>query len=344
MKPYINPKTLLFLTCIFFLICSPGLSLEIEEQVMGIGILSEIYGLWSGPVFSDTPAGSFDAWYVDFRPVSAGQVSQYSTLDADTLNYMSFFIVKHDNQLKVALRTEGVFQNQGCVTYEVVDRVDEEGRYYRFSDFQAGTERAYTEFTFKDEELLMEVYTNKFNRVSPLELHSRWVAKRGDVRAAQAAAFDLQFPQPVIIKDFSDVFSNMSESIYFTFENDPYSSSSQPYVGSVTVDMAIDEVLHVEEEHELFLLLTTESLFKGLKYIEENMKYVSRYVFLPVGTDSYTFRNVHPGTYYLYSYNDIHNDKRHTRGDYMSSNIHNSFTLQPRGHVTVDTEIDFIIP
>ena len=115
-------------------------------------------------------------------------------------------------------------------------------------------------------------------------------------------------------------------------------------MGSVTVDIALDDGLQVEEHHELFLLLTTESLFEGLKYIEENMKYVSRYVFLPVGTKTYTFRNVHPGTYYLYSYNDIHNDKRHKHGDYMSSNIHNSFTLAPRGHVKVDTEIDFIIP
>jgi hypothetical protein len=169
--------------------------------------------MWNGPVFSDTPAGSFDTWYVDFRTVSASQVSQYSTLDADTLNYVSSFIVKHDDQLKVALRTEGVFQNKGCVTYEVVDRVNEAERYYRFSDFQAGTKRAYTELIFKDEELLMEVYTDKFNRVSSLELHSRWVARRGGVRATQTAASRLQFPQPAMVKDFTDVFENMSESI-----------------------------------------------------------------------------------------------------------------------------------
>jgi hypothetical protein len=311
---------------------------------MGFGILREISGLWNGPVFSDTPAGSFDKWYVDFRSVSAGQVSQYSTLDADTLNYMSFFIVKHDNQLKVALRTEGVFQNQGCVTYEVIDRVRESDRYYRFSDFQAGTKRAYTEFTFKDNELLMEVYTNKFNTVSPLELHSRWVARRGDVQAAHVAASQLDFPQPVMIKDFSDVFSYMSESIYFTFENDPYGSSTQPYVGSVTVNISIDDDLNIEHDHELFLLLTTESLFKGLKYVEENMKYVSRYVFLPADTDTYTFNNVHPGTYYLYSYNDVNSDRKHLRGDHMSSDIHNTFTLPPEGHVRVDTLIDFVIP
>jgi hypothetical protein len=136
----------------------------------------------------------------------------------------------------------------------------------------------------------------------------------------------------------------MSESIYFTFENDPYSSSSQPYVGNVTVNISIDPNLKVKSDHEFFLLLTAESLFEGLKYDIENLKYISRYVYLPVNTKSYTFNNVHPGKYYLYSYNDINNDKKHLSGDYMSSVLNNVFTLKAEGHVTVDTKIDFVIP
>ncbi len=113
-----------------------------------------------------------------------------------------------------------------------------------------------------------------------------------------------------MVKDFPGVFKNISESIYLSFENDPYSSSSQPYVGNVTVNISIDEDLKVENSHELFLLLTTESLFEGLKYEKERLKYIFRYVYLPVNTKKYTFNNVHPGTYYLYSYNDLNNDKR----------------------------------
>ena len=158
-----------------------------EEGVLRFGILGRLPGLWHGTVSTTTPAGSFDNWYVYFRPVSAGQVSQYSTLDARTINYISFFIVRHEGRLKVALRTEGVFDGKGCVTYEVVDTVRESEGYYRFADFPAGDDRAYTEFTFKDDEFLMEVYTNRFNRVSPLELHSRWRARLGDRNAAAEA-------------------------------------------------------------------------------------------------------------------------------------------------------------
>lgn len=347
LKMFILKKTVPFLISFFFLVNFPLVALEkpeSDETVFGFGILHRLPGLWNGPVSSDTPAGNFPNWYVDFRPVAPGQVSQYSTLDAQTLNYMSFFIVRHNKQLKVALRTEGVFQNKGCVTYEVMDTVREAEGYYRFSDFQAGDRRAYTQFTFRGDKLQMEVYTNKFNTVSPLRLHSRWTAERNDVTASAAAVDHFHFPRPEMVKDFSDVFKGMAESIYFTFEHDPYSSASQPYVGTVTVKIAIAENLKVKKSDELFLLLTTTSLFKGLKYIKENMKFVSRYVYLPVTTRSYTFNNVHPGTYYLYAYNDINNDKHHTGGDYMNSDINNTFTLPAGGNIAVDTEIDFVLP
>jgi hypothetical protein len=323
---------------------SAGITNANDKNVLGFGFLNRIPGLWSGPVFSDTPAGSFPMWYVDFRPVSPSQVSQYTTLDPDTKNNISFFIVKHDDQLKVAMRTEGIFQNKGCVTYEVMDTAKESKGYYRFSDFNSGDKRAYTEFTFKKDELIMEVYTNKFNTVKPLQLHSRWEAKLADRSAALDAISHFNYPQPVMIKDFSDAFKNMHESIYFTFENDPYDSSSQPYVGQVTFSISIDEKLKVEDHHELFLVLITQSLFDGYNYVEENLKYISKCIFLPVNTKTFTFNNVHPGTYYLYSYIDVNSDRRFLSGDYVSSNFEHTFTLSFKSQTTVDTFIDFVIP
>jgi hypothetical protein len=319
--------------------CSQG-----KEEVFGMGFLKKIPGQWSGPVTTSTGAGNFDNWYVDFRPVSAGQVSAYSTLDANTSNFLTFFIVRHDGKLKLAQRTEGIANGKGCVTYEVMDSVNESAGFYRFSDFQSHENRAYSQFTIKDDQFIMDVYTTKFNKVHPAENHAKWTAKLGSRKAAQEAIDYFKFPQPVMIKDFTDVFKNMPESIYYTFENDPYPSKSQPYVGTVTVNISIDEKLKVEKKHELFLMLTTESLFDGIKYNPDNLKYISRYVYLPVGTKSYTFEKVHPGKYYLYSYNDINNDKKHKTGDYMCSNVNNIVELKAEGSVTVDTKIDFVIP
>jgi hypothetical protein len=265
-------------------------------------------------------------------------------MDANTINYTSFFIVKHNNKKRIAMRTEGVFMNQGCVTYEVMDSVDEANGYYRFSDFQAGEQRAYTEFIFDENKLTMQTFTNVFNKQSTTSLHSKWDAVLADRNASAKAKEYFSFPKPVVVKDFTDVFRNLKETIYFTFENDPYPTDPQPYVGTVTVNIKIDEKLKVKKNHELFIVLSTESIFDGLKYKEENLKYFSKYAFLSADTKSFTFTNVHPGTYYLYSYNDVNNDKKHKKGDYMSSNLENIIEVIPEKNIYVETIIDFKIP
>ena len=182
------------------------------------------------------------------------------------------------------------------------------------------------------------------DKVNPLQLHSKWQAKLGSRKAAVDAIAHFKFPQPVMVKDFSTAFKNMTESIYYTFENDPYPSSPQPYVGSVTVNISIDKALKIKGNEEVFLLLTTEPLFDGLKYKSENLKYKSKYVFLPVTKKSFTLTNVHPGKYYLYSFVDVNGDKKNTTGDYMCSNASNVFTLLPSNTAVMDTKVDFVIP
>jgi len=336
--------SLIFIFIFGFQFMQSSIAQENSEDILGYGFLSRIIGQWSGPVTSATPAGDFPMWYVDFRPVSASQVSQFSMLDSQTVNNMSFFIVKYHNELTLAMRTEGCFNKQCCVTYEVIDSVSESNGYYRFCDFQGGKERVFTEFRFTENTLVMEVYTNRFNQQEELTLHSHWEANLGSKDAANNTIKHFNYPQAVMVKDFTDAFKNMKESIFFTMENDPYSSSSQPYVGSVTVDISISKNLKLAEDHELFLLLTTESLFEGLKYDSDKKKSFSKYIFLPINTKKYTIRNVHPGTYYLYSYDDINQDKQHLSGDYMSSDIENIIEVKENSNTNAQTIIDIIIP
>ena len=312
--------------------------------VFGIGILKRLPGQWRGPVYSSTPAGSFENWYVDFRPVSAGQVSQYSSIDADTINYISFFIVRRGGRLVVAMRTEGVFQNKGCVTYEVADTVRESDGYYRFSDFQSGDRRAYTSFAFRGEEMVMEVYTSRFNTVNPPVLHSKYTARLAGRSAASKAVRRFSFPGRAAVKDFTNVFRNMKESIYFDLDRDPYPSSSQPHTGRVTVNIGFDGKLPVDNSHEVLVLLTTESLYDGLKYDPERLKYISRHAYLKPDAKTCVFKNVHPGRYYLYAYVDVNGDRKYLSGDFMSSDINRTFELAPGGTVSVRTKIDFVIP
>ncbi|MBU0489895.1 MAG: hypothetical protein KKA07_04250 [Bacteroidetes bacterium] len=315
-----------------------------SEKVAGFGFLTKICGQWNGPVYSSTPAGSFDQWFVDFRPVSANQVSQFSSMDENTLNFTSFFIVKHENQMKVAMRTEGVFKGKGCVTYEVIETADDEKGYYRFADFKKGVNRAYSEFRFNGDSLIMEVYTNKFNKVKPLQLHTRWTAVSGGKKPAEDAISHFQFPKAEICKDFSKAFSGLDESIYYTYENDPYKIEDQPYTGTFVIDIEIDEKLEVAPSDEILIMLTTESLFEGIKYKKENLKYISRSIYTTGNSKSCTVTNVHPGKYFLYAFVDKNNDKKHLSGEYMSSDLGNVISLSDQGETSAKTKIDFVIP
>ncbi len=315
-----------------------------NDKVLGFEFMKKIPGLWNGPVSSATSAGSFTSWYVDFRPISSAQVSQFSMLDSNTVNNMSFFIVKDNNKLKVALRTEGCFKDKCCVTYEVMDSVNDAKGYYRFSDVVSGVKRAFTEFVFQDEQFVMKVYTTKFNKVNPLELHSTFTAKLATREYASQTGVRFNYPQPVMIKDFSDEFKNMKESIFFSFENDPYKSEAQPYVGSASIHISINPEFDTKNSDEICVLLTTEPLFEGIQYLKENLKFISKYVYLPYGTTNYTLKNVHPGKYYIYTFLDRDKDKKHGKGDYMSSNTIQSFIVTDKGDATVNALIDFVIP
>lgn len=323
---------------------SDGITGSDTTKILGYSFLRKIVGQWQGPVFSSTPAGSNDCWQVDFRPVSPAQVSQYTSIDTSALNYTSFFIVQHEKQLKIAMRTEGVFNNKGCVTYEVMDSVNEATGYFRFSDFQAGMKRAYTVFRFSEDGFVMEVFTTKFNRVTTPELHSRWETKLSGREAARPAIRQFNFPRAIMVKDFSTCFSNRPESIYYTFEEDPYPSCPQPYVGKLTVNIRIADTLTTGGMGGIYLLFTTQPLFEGLKYLSERLKYTSRYITLPAACRHVTLTNVHPGTYYVYSFMDKDGDRKHLSGDLMSSKTDNGITVKPEGEVEAETTIDLIIP
>ena len=343
-KYLISPLVLMVISFVLILTNSCKREKPLGTEVYGFEFFNKIPGLWHGPVSSTTSAGSFDNWYVDFRPVSENQISQFSLLDTNTVNIVSFFIVKFKNQLKVAMRTEGCFKNQCCVTYEVMDSVNEASGFYRFSDFVRGTKRAYTEFVFNNDAMTMKVYTNKFNTVNPLQPHSTWTATLGSRSNVTEATAHFSYPQSTMTRDFSDAFKNMTESIFFTFENDPYASMAQPYVGSLTAHISIDSVLPTDTTNKIFLLFTTKPLFNGVMYNADNLKYISKYVLLSIETSNYHIKDMHPGTYYVYSLIDKNHDNQYLSGDYMNSNFNNSITVLEKQDVNVNTVIDFVIP
>jgi hypothetical protein len=319
-----------------------------STNVMGYSILSKLPGIWNGPVNSSTMLGSYPEWIVDFRPVSAAQVSAKNELDSLNNIFMNFFIVKHANSYKMALRNGGGFAGANRIAYAVIDSVSEttNNYFYRFSDFRKGRNRVYTNILFKDDSLSIHVYTNKYNTLTTPVSHMHWKAKLQDLTSTSSAISNFSFPQKQMVKDFSTTFDGRPEAIYYNSDlaNDPYNVASQPYLGKTTVNVSYNSTHVPDPSKKVFLMITTQTLFSGFTFNPAQLKYRSRYVFLAANDYQFTFDYMHPGTYYLYALYDSNGDGTFSSGDWISSNLSNSFTLAPLGHQTVNTMIDFTIP
>jgi hypothetical protein len=325
----------------------PG-TINSSTDVKGYGLLSRLVGIWNGPVTSSTMLGSYPEWIVDFRPVSGAQVSAKNELDSVNNILMSFFIVKHANAYKMAFRNGGGFAGSNRIAYAVVDSVSESTNnyFYRFSDFRAGKNRLYTNVLFRNDSLIIHVYTNVYNTLTTPTSHMIWKAKRQDITSASNAVAHFSFPQKQMVKDFSTTFDSKPEAIYYDSDlaNDPYNVASQPYLGKTTVNINYNASHTPDPNKKVFLMITTQALFSGFTYIPANLKYRSRYVFLAASDTQFTFDYMHPGSYYLYSFYDSNGDGLFTSGDWTASNLNNTFTLSELGTQTVNTMIDFTIP
>jgi len=317
-----------------------------STNIQGYNILSKLPGIWNGPVTSSTALGSYPEWIVDFRPISASQVSAKSELDKVNDIFMSFFIVKHDNKFKMAFRNGGGFAGNQRIAYAVLDSVQEDSNqsYFRFVDFKAGENRVYTEMIFKADSLNMKVFTNKYGTLATPIIHMHWKPKRVDNTSTQAATTLFNFPQKKMQRDFSTTFDGLGESIFYSQAQDVYNEAAQPYLGKTTVNISFDNSLTVEASKKVFIMITTQPLFNGFVFNAANLKYRSRYVILAANDNNYTFTNMHPGTYYVYALYDKDGNNNFSSGDYTSSNFSNSITLTDKGETNAAVNINFVIP
>jgi hypothetical protein len=321
---------------------NPGLTAS--TPVKGYSMLSHIGGIWSGPVSSTTALGSFPEWILDLRAIAGGQVSGKSELDSLNDIFLSFFIVKYNNQYSLAMRNGGGFAGMYRISYLLCDSVYESSteQYYRFSDFKMGIARAYTEYHFRNDSLYMKTYTNRYNTVNPATLHMEWNAARKDTTYHNGAAVVHGFPQKLLTKDFSSSFSATTESIFYDTTLDPYPEGDQPYLGKATVNITYTASTPGTQS---FVIFTTQPLFSGMSFQSSNLKYRSRYVILPVSDQQYTFTYLHPGTYYAYVLNDANGDQTFSSGDHINSPLSViSFTLNPESQVSIPITVGFTIP
>lgn len=323
--------------------------LEINENdlVLGFSILEKIPGIWNGPVTSSTPLGSYPEWIVDFRPISASNISAKNELDRLNDIFMSFFIVKHDCQNKIAFRNGGGFAGLERISYMLLDSVFENSSlsYYRFSDPIAKGKRVYSDVVFKNDSMIIEVYTNKYNTLTEPVSHMKWKASLRDATSAEDAIALFDFPKKQLEQDFTNTFNGLSEAVFYSMAQDPFPVEDQPHIGNTTVTVNINNPAIVDNTKKVLILVSTEPLFNGFIFNIGNLAFRSRYVFVDAANiTDFTFDYMHPGKYYVNAIYDTDGDFLFSSGDYMNSNFDMEVELASKGNAATNVTINFEIP
>ncbi len=319
--------------------------LDPSTNVMGYGILSKLPGIWSGSVNSATSLGSFPNWTLDFRPISASQVSGKSELDSLNDIFLSFFIVRDGDNYKIAFRNGGSWAGKKRITYQIIDSVFESPSYsfYRFSDFVKGKIKTSYEIEFKGDSMFQRAYTNKYNTIPTAILHIDWRSAKQNGTSTANAISHFAFPQKKMVRDFTDAFAGRIESVWYTFDGDPYAEADQPYVGKVNTSYTFSSSLSIAPTNDVYVIITTQPLFSGTTFNTAALKTLARFVILHPNQTKYTFDNFHPGDYYLYALYDKDGNGLFTSGDYVSYSNAN-FTVTEKQTSTVSTQINLVIP
>lgn len=324
----------------------PPPAITASTSVKGYNLLAKICGIWNGPVTSTTPLGGYPEWIVDFRPIGASQVSAKNELDTANSIFMSFFIVYHNSEYKLAFRNGGTFNSMNRTAYMVADSVSENGTsaYYRFVDFVKGGKRTITEVIFNSDSLRIRSFTNKYNTLSTPTIHMDWKAALRDTSSCQPAKTAFKFPQKTLVKDFSNTFSGLTESVYYQTTNEPYPESQQPYLGQSSLSYTVIPSLTLNPAQKVFIIVTTQPLFPGGVFSSTNLKYRSRYVILQAKpTNTFLFNYMHPGSYFLYAFYDANGNGLPDSGDFIST-ANTQFSSPVQSATSATTQINFTIP
>ncbi len=320
--------------------------LTATTPVKGYNLLSKISGIWAGPVNSSTQLGNYPDWIVDFRPISASQVSAKNELDTVNSIFMSFFIVYDSSEYKLAFRNGGSFSGNVRVSYMGCDSVVETASYsyYRFIDFIKGTKRTITEVTFHSDSIHIRSYTSLNNTLpAATQWHMDWQAGLQDTTSCQAAKAAFSYPQKTLVKNFSSAFTGDPETVFYTYNGDPYPQSAQPYLGASTLSYTVAGVPAIPAGAKVYLVVTVQPLISGSTISTLGLNTRSRYVILPSPDAIYTFDYMHPGSYYLYAFYDANGNGIPDSGDYVST-ANTAFTLPSLGTASATTQINYMIP
>lgn len=290
---------------------------QIESEVPGFSLLSEISGHWVGK--NETAFGVYDWFAFDFRPISASHIhSIYEGASAQNI-INSFFIAKYDGQNQIMARNGGWLGQQYRATYFILDKVEEseDRKYYRLVDVIGGVKRSYMELTFRNGEFKFEAFKDNSGALDEPILHMSFIGKNYNPDFAENATLVHNFPSEIVEKNLENKFDQLidSDSALFLEESeDPFPRSEHPYVSDLKI-----QISRTAETTgtPLMLFLSSEPIVNedGEVNFDHLETKLIRTITVYGNEDDYTATYLHPGNYYLTIFSDNDENQYPSEGD-----------------------------
>jgi hypothetical protein len=159
---------------------APAKPRESAAKIAGLGVLSQLAGLWSGPLTTQTSAGNFPLMNIDFRAVDDRALFGRSDLDGDNSIRLLLNVERQGGEDQLVFRSRGLFFGFIRDTRAKLEEERPDERLWRFCSMKGGCRHVEARFHFPaPDRLVLDVKT--FGKT-----HLHWTARRAETRRVPA--------------------------------------------------------------------------------------------------------------------------------------------------------------
>ena len=295
----------------------------VADEILGFNLLIDVNGHWVGT--NQTSFGFFDWFAFDFRPIS--QSHSHSIYEGATNQNIitSIFLADFEGRQQVMARNGGWLGNQYRATYFVLDKEESNGeeKYYRLVDAVGGLNRAYIEFRFKKDSILIDAYKDNSGTLDLPIHHMGFSGRNRNPNYSDDAEQLFTYPQQTSEVDLNGSFINLIDpdsALFLEEADDPFPKTAHGHVSDLSIDIARNQET---TDMPLLLYISKEELVSPSGSVNYNNveNSVIRTIDISSSETEYVATYMHPDMYYLTVFWDQDNNGYPSSGDFTSQSL-----------------------
>lgn len=315
-----------------------------DNSILGYQLLSDLNGHWVGT--NQTSFGFYEWFAFDFRPISASHTHSIYEGGTNQNIITSVFLADYDGRQQIMARNGGWLGNQYRATYFLLDTEEINGNehYYRLVDAVGGIDRAYIEFSFRDDSIFMDAYKDNSGSLDQPVHHMGFAGADRNPSYAERAIELFDFPQAISEVDFGGTFTNLIDpdsALFLEEDLDPFPKADHGHLSDLIIDITRNAQT---EDKNLLLFISKEELVSssGQVNLGNVDNAVVRTIDIRSEENSYTTTYLHPDSYFVTVFSDVDANGFPSAGDYSSVSIQK--TVREERLENTALVVDLLIP